>query len=433
MFRKLKGMIRLASWDQIPQAKRTQRRNTFNSMTQSDATSDIRRRLHEHASFASKNSASCINERTTESFLVIPFIRFLGYNPHDPDEVHPQFDTAPEGGEKAPVDFAIFSELKGEPKPFVLVEAKAFNRTIGQDEVDQLKGYVGATTATFGLLTDGNVCHWYKRPPGKNFMDDRPFLTHSILNPSDNEIEWLSAVSNGAMERGDMERLAWRMSLENEIRKWLLLTFAAPGDPAAINKAANLGVPKREHEVVLEAAKSVWASFRSESQLPPPLPPVRPDTRHTSSGPVTAAPNIQFMSNLENRLDIGSGETLDRGKHRRAWRVGGGDWKVEKNAIQLMGQVLGMLLGLDCRRNNERELESLHGSIRYSETDPGSTYRKIDGFSNLYFNRILGNKAKIGLLSTVADGLQLDSKEGSAFGPDPTIEVWLVEGPPKNA
>ena len=416
MIRGLRGMIRFASCDQAPHEKRTQRRDNLKSMTQSDATSDLRRRQREHASLASKNSASCVNERTTESFLVIPFIRFLGYNPHDPNEVHPQFDTAPEGGEKAPVDFAIFRELKGEPKPFVLVEAKAFNRTIGQDEVDQLKGYLGATTATFGLLTDGNVCHWYKRPPGKNFMDDRPFLTHSILDPSDDEIEWLSAVSNGAMERGDIERLAWRMSLENEIRKWLVLTFKTPGDPAAINKAANLGVPKRDHEIVLEAAKSVWSSMQSERppNPPPPLPPPS---------------EIELVVVQDAQVVLADGEVLAPEKTRkRAWRIGTGQWRKADDASDLVVSVLSQLLGCDLRRNDEERLAQEIGLDSFDSRPADRRYTPIGGFASLYCNTGISNSQKGKLLRRLASKIDIDPSVDTAVSRGARIECWLPTG-----
>lgn len=55
---------------------------------------DFGERFAQHASRVERNSGDCANERATELALVVPFIRFLGFDTEDLGEVYPQFDTA---------------------------------------------------------------------------------------------------------------------------------------------------------------------------------------------------------------------------------------------------------------------------------------------------------------------------------------------------
>lgn len=400
----------------------------------------------------------CDTERRTEEYLVAPLIQFLGYARDKPSQVLLQFDTAPLGAPRAPVDFALFREMKGTPQPFILVEAKVFDvsgvRPFTQDEIDQLKGYMGATAATYGLLTDGNRCNWYRKPPKKRIVEDKPFLTHRIFESTEREIEWLSAISKGTSTQEELTQLAWRLSLENGIREWLLATFDAPGDPAAINKAAELGARHRDHELVLEAAKNVWRDLLGLKATPPPPPQWQPvdvpsndvtvktkpgreidpsNQPSNPSGTGATQSGIRVETRDEDFLDIANGMRLLNRASERAWRVGGGDWRVETSGAQLTKAVLNFLLGLDARRDDEPSLATVHNSIVHSSSkpEPSSWYEKLPSFSNLYYNKNIGNKAKVDLLKAVAGRLQLDPLGGLQLETGRVAEVWLVPRPPK--
>lgn len=424
-------------------------------MNQPGELPDFRERFAQHASRVERNSGDCANERATELALVVPFIRFLGFDTEDLGEVYPQFDTSPPGGEKATVDFAIFQQSRRVPLPFILVEAKVFNKTSGnqfsQDDVDQLKGYMSATTAAYGLLTDGNRCEWYRKLP-RNVVDDRPFLSHLILERTDREIEWLTAISKGGATSDGLTQLAWRLALENGIREWLIAIFDTPGDPTAIIKAAKLDAKRRDNDLVMKAAKAVWHDLRGLEAQPPPgdhesevnqsddtasttsgeadlarsnQPPLKP------SGAESSRPGIKVETCDDDSLEIGDGIRLDYGDSNRAWRVDGGEWTIESNAAQLTTAVLDFLLGLDARRNDEWQLAAVHGSVVHSASRPAPSkwYGKLPSFSNLWFKKNVGNKAKVDLLNSVAGRLRLGPTHGSKSGAGHVVEVWLVPGP----
>ena len=452
-------MIRLAMRDHEPWAHLKRQRHIFIPMKLSDELSEFQQRLAEHAISVRADGTLelCDTERRTEEYLVAPLIQFLGYARDKPSQVLLQYDTAPRGAPRAPVDFAILSEMKGNQQPFILVEAKVFDvsgvKPFTQDEIDQLKGYMGATTAIYGLLTDGNRCNWYRKPPNKRIVEDKPFLTHSIFEPTAREIEWLSAISKGTSTRDELTQLAWRLSLENGIREWLFATFDAPGNPAAINKAADLGARQRDHELVLKAAKNVWRDMLGPEATPPPPPPRQPvdvpssdamtNTRRARetepsnqpsnpSGTGATQSGIRVDTRDEDFLDIANGTRLLNDASKRAWRVDGGDWKVETSGAQLTTVVLNFLLGLDARSDDEPSLATVHNSIVHSASkpEPSRWYEKLPSFSNLYYNKNVGNKAKIALLKAVAGRLQLDPLGGQQLGTGRVAEVWLVPRPP---
>ena len=388
-------------------------------MNQSDELSDFEQRLDQHASQAERKAGGCNSEKATEIVLVLPFIRLLGFDPEDPKEVHPQFDTAPPGGDTRLVDFAILEESHGAPKPFILVEAKVFNKTGGkqfsQDDVDQLKGYMSATTAAYGLLTDGNRCEWYRKLPNKNVVDDRPFLAHHIFEHTDREFAWLEAVSKGSSDLRSLERLALRMSLEEPILKWLTMTFENPGlkEAAALGKVVGLKVSKNELPLVQEAAKAVWARLSSDRLHPPP-------------------PDLNYVEIKGECLDLGDGVVLDSKKLKRAWRSGGGQWNVEANATKLTNAVLSLLLSHDARRDNQVALADLHELIEYSETEPKGWVDKIPDFRHLYWDKNVNNVAKEDLLKSVAGQLEFDPPAESPLATNAILEVWVVSGPKKD-
>lgn len=407
-------MIKVAARFVTPVAADRKKQLAFKSMINSRELSDFQRLLETHASLADGKSEGCVNEHATELVLVIPFIRILGYDPEDLAEVYPQFDTAPCGGRRAPVDFAIFREARGALQPFILVEAKVLERSnskpFGQDDVDQLLGYMGSTTATFGLLTDGNRCEWYRKPPNKGIAEQNPFLTHRIFELMHREIEWLSAISKESKTRDDLDWLAWRLSLENRIREWLASTFEDPVDPAIINKAVGLKVPAKDHAVVSEAARAVWASLQIEC----PPPPISSD--------------IHLEIAQEPQLVLGDGEVLTPEKLPRAWRIGTEQWRKTDDASELVATVLSELLGCDTRRKAEKRLAQ-ELNLNSFDSDPGERgYKKIDGFSSVYCNTGVSNVEKRKLLERIAKEVEIDPSVGHPVTQGKTIECWLPTG-----
>lgn len=119
---------------------------------------------------------SGLAEQATINALVNPFLRALGYDPGNPNEVYPQY---PSGfpGVNDKVDYAI---LKG-GKPSIIIECKRVKSHL-DSHVKQLSDYYHYSEAKFGVLTDGVEYRFYTDLNKIHVMDGEPFLTISMLS-----------------------------------------------------------------------------------------------------------------------------------------------------------------------------------------------------------------------------------------------------------
>ncbi len=115
-------------------------------------------------------------EQATINALVNPFLRALGYDPGNPNEVYPQY---PSGfpGVNDKVDYAI---LRG-GKPSIIIECKRVKSQL-DNHVKQLSDYYHYSEAQFGVLTDGVEYRFYTDRNKLHVMDGEPFLTVSMLS-----------------------------------------------------------------------------------------------------------------------------------------------------------------------------------------------------------------------------------------------------------
>ncbi|HEX2795062.1 MAG TPA: hypothetical protein VHN58_11600, partial [Croceicoccus sp.] len=107
------------------------------------------------------------NEAAVREGVVVPILRELGWNTHDPDEVRPEYPN-PAGR----VDYAL---LRQGGRPAVLVEVKAVGRSLEGDR--QLFGYCFEEGVPLAVLTDGRSWNFYL-PAGIGRIDER--RVHSL-------------------------------------------------------------------------------------------------------------------------------------------------------------------------------------------------------------------------------------------------------------
>lgn len=163
------------------------------------------------------------NEAATEQVSIRPFIRTLGYDLNNLNEVQPQYtaDARTSGGER--VDYAI----KQQGKPIIFIESKAANKVLSENHWRQLYDYFGAEDVRFGILTNGIEYRFYTDLEKLNIMDKEPFLTIDILNLDDRLV---NALEGFMKESFDPERILSsarelkykdkiRLRLENEYQQ----------------------------------------------------------------------------------------------------------------------------------------------------------------------------------------------------------------------
>ena len=165
-------------------------------------------------------------EEATKTALVLPFIQTLGYNIFDPTEVVPEFtaDFGNKKGEK--VDYAL--KLDGEP--VVLIEAKKRGASLSVEQESQLFRYFNATSARFGILTDGIVYLFYSDLDKSGTMDQRPFFKFDILDFTDLQVGQLKQFHKDSFDPLETVEKARVLKYTNEIKRALTEEMKKPCD-----------------------------------------------------------------------------------------------------------------------------------------------------------------------------------------------------------
>ena len=138
-------------------------------------------------------------EASTRNYLIDPFIRALGYDPNEPNDVEPEF-TADFVASNRKVDYA----LKIEGKPIVFVEFKTATKNLSFEHTVQLQHYFSTKLdVRFGIVTNGLEYRFFADIDNPNVMDDEPFLIVDLLNANDELLRELTAFSKSefAIER----------------------------------------------------------------------------------------------------------------------------------------------------------------------------------------------------------------------------------------
>ena len=129
------------------------------------------------------------NEETAKMALVVPFIRFLGYDPNNPREVRLEYAaefTQGDGKKYADrMDFAIFD--KSGAKPLMVIETKPLGTDL-RAKAQQLARYIAQMADLhFGIITDGCNYLFYGDLDQPNQMDRVSFFTFSL---EDSKADW---------------------------------------------------------------------------------------------------------------------------------------------------------------------------------------------------------------------------------------------------
>lgn len=411
-------------------------------MTDSDYRSELLAKLQDHAKKVDDVKRYCTDVANTRGALVEPLLEILGYDCRDPREVAREFtaDVAGRKGEK--VDYALIRD----GKPVVLVEAKTMGNRLGGGEREQLQRYFPFTPARLAVLTDGIRWRWYRgmSEPGQSHqMDSSPFLTYDVREPSEAATEWLTQITNNSFNPDGLFRIARRIELTSKTNDWINNTLISPNldDARRFNAAAGLGASDDDMPLVVEAMRLAWAQVNSKHDNGPRQPngswdEPQSDDESTPYESVTTASTIadglsrelRYESHEDDQLDIGN-HALHRRKQRRAWKIDGEEWRVEKTGTQLVTAVLGLMLGCDARRDDTDALVNQFGrQLRVFEEPPTHwRWEPLPEFVNLYFDKNMTHGHKRSFLASVAENLQFDPPEDSPLSKTGKIEWWMPD------
>ena len=115
------------------------------------------------------------NEAATKLSLINPFIRALGYDTENLDEVSPEYNASIGEHKDARVDYAILKD----GKPIIIIEAKAYGVALDAKKCSQLLLYFAGVNPEIGILTDGVTYQFFSKEADSEKMDTRPYM---VLN-----------------------------------------------------------------------------------------------------------------------------------------------------------------------------------------------------------------------------------------------------------
>ena len=171
-------------------------------------------------------SGKILTEEGTKNALVMPFIKILGYDPFNFNEVNPELiaDVGTKKGEK--VDYAIMKD--GEP--VILFECKTVTTDLNKEQASQLSRYFHNTPAKIGILTNGIVYQFFTDIDDTNKMDRKPFLEIDLLNIKEPLIADLKKFSKPNFNLEQLESNATQLKYTREIVQKLNEEFSNPSE-----------------------------------------------------------------------------------------------------------------------------------------------------------------------------------------------------------
>jgi hypothetical protein len=171
-------------------------------------------------------SEKIATEEGTKNALIMPFIRILGYDVFNPNEVNPELiaDVGTKKGEK--VDYAIMKDGNAA----ILVECKAVNSDLNKEHASQLFRYFSVTPAKVGILTNGIVYQFFTDLEAKNKMDQKPFLEINLLDIKEPLVAELKKFTKQGLNLDELEDTASQLKYTREIIQIINKEFSKPSE-----------------------------------------------------------------------------------------------------------------------------------------------------------------------------------------------------------
>ncbi|ACZ29281.1 protein of unknown function DUF450 [Xylanimonas cellulosilytica DSM 15894] len=186
---------------------------------------EISERLASLATKLQQQRGSIGTEEATKNAIIMPFIAtVLGYDVFDPNEVVPEYttDVGTKKGEK--VDYAIVKD--GDVQ--ILIEAKAVGAPLSVNHASQLFRYFAVSNARIGILTNGQVWHFFTDLEKPNRMDEKPFLQLDLLDIDAALIPEVAKLTKASFDIDSVVSAAEELKYIGAIKRELAAQFREP-------------------------------------------------------------------------------------------------------------------------------------------------------------------------------------------------------------
>lgn len=161
-----------------------------------------------------------IDEPKTKDWFIAPLLKELGCDVSDPSKVIPEYNADPRDKKTGKVDYAIVDSNR---QPIIYVEAKKLHDPLDQhDHYNQIKRYKNnKLSVKFVILTNGYEYRFYTDLDNENHLDSEPFLSFTLENYTDSDLENLSKFSYETFDVVKVRELAKELSYQSKILEYL--------------------------------------------------------------------------------------------------------------------------------------------------------------------------------------------------------------------
>ena len=238
---------------------------------------DLVEKLNAASKKVRSNRKYANNEDNTRAYLVEPFIKALGFEPNEPQDVEQQ--VASDAG---PADIA----LKIENKKIAVIEIKKEGTDLSRHTLQLKKYYYNVEKSIrFGILTNGVEYHLYCDLVEAKYMDDEPFLTIDVLKLNEKQIQELCSFTKNEFDENQAVTWARRLKYMFALRSVLESEFRSPSEELIGLFIKRIrpelkSVTKKVRVEMSPIVTEVWHEFVSSGQSggsSPPQPPANGD------------------------------------------------------------------------------------------------------------------------------------------------------------
>ena len=233
------------------------------------------------ANTAGVRIAQCANEEQTKLYLVLPFLRLLGYDALDPSQVIAKSSADFSDKYKNRVDFLLMAN----GIPAIALECKSCGAEL-KGARGQLKSYFNALSGgRVGALTNGLEYEFFINSAEPNHMDDQPFLSLSLKSLTNgamrtDEIDTLERLTRARFDADHIIDQARRRLLKEELVRSFGEELRNPSDELTklFLQRANLTYVRKKamentYRLVMKAAiaealtRQVWSRLQVQHQM----------------------------------------------------------------------------------------------------------------------------------------------------------------------
>jgi predicted type IV restriction endonuclease len=186
--------------------------------------SEINEKIH-------KKNSDVKTEEHTKQFFIEPFLKILGYDLNDSNDIIREHDADDRGGKKwKKVDYLI----KVNDSPAILIECKFWGYPLSTNHENQLRQYfVGVRDACYAILTNGIVYKFYTdlEKPNTNIMDNDPFFEFDLSqvdNLRDEDYDTLKKFTKNLFSEKEILTTAKELKMIRSIKQVLEESLMRP-------------------------------------------------------------------------------------------------------------------------------------------------------------------------------------------------------------